>query len=174
MSPDAGLDLLPTVSFADVTSTQFSLRAGWLANGTGNGGCPTARLGAPLRWRRDISHQCMRRIASACSGRFANWVQGRVLLGSTASTCVVPCRTSRRLNSVRPQPRFRRRGDGRGRFCFALNAVVWGVDHANCVQPGIEYDPSPPFNRGLSEKADATTIARYRARVAKLTWDRQA
>lgn len=59
-------------------------------------------------------------------------------------------------------------------FVFALNAVVWGVDHANCVQPGIEYDPSPPFNRGLSEKADATTIASYRARVAKLTWDRQA
>ncbi len=58
-------------------------------------------------------------------------------------------------------------------FALALAAVIRDEDRAKFVQLSIEYDPSPPFNSGSPEKADATTIARYRAMVPKLARDRE-
>jgi cyclohexyl-isocyanide hydratase len=58
-------------------------------------------------------------------------------------------------------------------FALALTAVIRGEDRAKFVQLSIEYDLSPPFNSDSPEKADATTIARYRAMVAKLARDRE-
>ena len=50
--------------------------------------------------------------------------------------------------------------------------AIAGEDHARFVQLSLEYDPAPPFDSGVPEKADETTLARYRAMVARFAADR--
>ena len=42
------------------------------------------------------------------------------------------------------------------------------------MQLSLEYDPAPPFDSGSPEKADAQTLAKYEALVAKHAADRPA
>jgi cyclohexyl-isocyanide hydratase len=57
-------------------------------------------------------------------------------------------------------------------FALALTAAIRGEDHARFVQLSLEYDPAPPFDSGSPERADAATVERYRAMVARLAPDR--
>jgi len=50
-------------------------------------------------------------------------------------------------------------------FALALTAAIRGEAHAKFVQLSLEYDPAPPFDSGTPERADAETLARYRAMV---------
>ena len=59
-------------------------------------------------------------------------------------------------------------------FALALTAAIRGEDHAKFVQLSIEYDPHPPFDCGTPDKADAATLAKYKAMVAARFPDRDA
>jgi cyclohexyl-isocyanide hydratase len=59
-------------------------------------------------------------------------------------------------------------------FGLALVAAIEGEDYARFVQLSLEYDPAPPLDSGSPEKADAATLERYRAMVAKHAADRPA
>jgi len=59
-------------------------------------------------------------------------------------------------------------------FALALTAAIRGEDHAKFVQLSLEYDPQPPFDCGSPDKADAATLERYTAMVAKHAGDREA
>lgn len=59
-------------------------------------------------------------------------------------------------------------------FGLALTAAIRGEAHAKLVQLSLEYDPAPPFDAGSPERADAATLARYRALAAKGSPDRDA
>jgi cyclohexyl-isocyanide hydratase len=50
-------------------------------------------------------------------------------------------------------------------FALALTAAIRGEEHARFVQLSLEYDPAPPFDSGSPDKANAETLARYRAMV---------
>ncbi len=52
-------------------------------------------------------------------------------------------------------------------FALALTAAIQGEDYAKFVQLSLEYDPAPPFDSGSPERADAETLARYRAMVER-------
>lgn len=57
-------------------------------------------------------------------------------------------------------------------FALALTARIRGEDHARFVQLSLEYDPAPPFDSGSPARADADTVARYRAMVTRFAPDR--
>ncbi|MEO9133109.1 MAG: DJ-1/PfpI family protein, partial [Sphingomonas sp.] len=59
-------------------------------------------------------------------------------------------------------------------FGLALTAAIRGEAHAKLIQLSLEYDPAPPFNSGSPERADAETLARYQAMVARSAPDRDA
>lgn len=59
-------------------------------------------------------------------------------------------------------------------FGLALAAAIVGEDGARFIQLSLEYDPAPPFDSGAPDKADAATLERYRAMVAKHAPDRPA
>lgn len=59
-------------------------------------------------------------------------------------------------------------------FGLALVAAIAGDDHARFVQLSLEYDPAPPFDSGSPDKADAATLEKYRAMVARHATDRPA
>lgn len=52
-------------------------------------------------------------------------------------------------------------------FGFALMARIAGEEHAKMVQLGLEYDPLPPFDSGVPDKAAPETVARLSALFAK-------
>jgi cyclohexyl-isocyanide hydratase len=59
-------------------------------------------------------------------------------------------------------------------FGLALVGRIAGEDHARFVQLSLEYNPAPPFDSGSPDKADAQTLERYRALVARHAADRPA
>ncbi|OYY92015.1 MAG: thiamine biosynthesis protein ThiJ [Sphingomonas sp. 28-66-16] len=59
-------------------------------------------------------------------------------------------------------------------FALALTAAIRGEAHARLVQLSLEYDPAPPFDSGAPARADADTLARYRALAARAAPGRDA
>ena len=59
-------------------------------------------------------------------------------------------------------------------FGFALMAEIAGEEHAKIVQLALEYDPAPPFDSGVPEKASPEAMAGISARYAALASDREA
>lgn len=59
-------------------------------------------------------------------------------------------------------------------FGLALMARIAGEEHAKAVQLGLEYDPAPPFDSGVPEKAAPETLARLSAAFAGQAGDRDA
>ena len=47
-------------------------------------------------------------------------------------------------------------------FGFTLAAELAGVEVAQAIQLGLEYDPQPPFDCGSPEKAGAELTGRLR------------
>ncbi|HYM44771.1 MAG TPA: DJ-1/PfpI family protein [Solirubrobacteraceae bacterium] len=50
-------------------------------------------------------------------------------------------------------------------MALALAAQIAGVELAQAIQLGIEYDPQPPFDAGSPEKAPPAIVERVRARA---------
>jgi len=59
-------------------------------------------------------------------------------------------------------------------FALTLAAMLEGEPVAREIQLQIEYDPNPPFDSGSPESAAPATLAAVKARLARLSGERQA
>jgi cyclohexyl-isocyanide hydratase len=171
---DAGFDLLPTATFADVT------RADILCVPGGFGTVAAMEDAETLDWVRAVGTEATW-VTSVCTGSLVLAAAG--LLTGYRAACHWASRHQLEWFGAIPDPARtvfdRNRVTGGGvtagiDFALALTAAIRGKDHATFVQLSIEYDPAPPFDSGTPDKADAATLARYRALVAKNAPDREA
>jgi cyclohexyl-isocyanide hydratase len=173
VSTDSGFDLLPTAIFADVT------RADILCVPGGFGTVAAMEDAETLDWVRHIGKDATW-VTSVCTGSLVLAAAG--LLTGYRAACHWASRHQLVWFGAEPVAERtvfdRNRVTGGGvtagiDFALALTAAIRGEDHAKFVQLSIEYDPAPPFDSGTPDKADAATIARYRAMVAKNAGDRE-
>jgi cyclohexyl-isocyanide hydratase len=171
---DAGFDLLPTATFADVT------RADILCVPGGFGTVAAMEDAETLDWVRHVGVEA-NWVTSVCTGSLVLAAAG--LLTGYKAACHWASRHQLAWFGAEPVAERtvfdRNRVTGGGvtagiDFALSLTAAIQGEDHAKFVQLSIEYDPAPPFDSGTPEKADAATLARYRAMVAKNAPDREA
>ena len=171
---DAGFDLLPTASFADVT------RADILCVPGGFGVTDAIEDAETLDWVRDMGASATW-VTSVCTGSIILGAAG-LLTGYKATSHWA---SRHQLAWFGAEPLAERIVFDRNRvtgggvtagidFALALTAAIRGEDHAKFVQLSIEYDPAPPFDSGTPEKADAATVERYRTMSDKLGGNREA
>lgn len=163
---DAGFDLLPTATFADVT------RADILCVPGGFGTVAVMEDEDALGWVRAVGARATW-VTSVCTGSLILAAAG--LLKGYRAGCHWASRDQLAWFGVEPVAERvvfdRNRVTGGGvtagiDFALALTAAIRGEDHAKFVQLSLEYDPAPPFDSGSPEKAEAATLARYEAMVA--------
>jgi cyclohexyl-isocyanide hydratase len=171
---DAGFDLLPTATFAEVTCADIMCVPG------GFGTVAAMEDAETLDWVRRIGADATW-VTSVCTGSLVLAAAG--LLTGYRAACHWASRHQLAwfgVEAVAERTVFdRNRVTGGGvtagiDFALALTAAIRGEDHAKFVQLSIEYDPAPPFDSGTPEKADAATRDRYTAMVAKMAGDREA
>lgn len=171
---DAGFDLLPTATFADVP------RADILCVPGGFGTVAAMEDTETLDWVRRTGNDATW-VTSVCTGSLVLAAAG--LLTGYKAACHWASRHQLAWFGAEPVAERtvfdRNRVTGGGvtagiDFALALTAAIRGEDHAKFVQLSIEYDPAPPFDSGAPEKADAATLERYREMVAKNAGDREA
>ena len=171
---DAGFDLLPHATFADVP------RADILCVPGGFGTVAAMEDAETLDWVRRVGTDATW-VTSVCTGSLVLAAAG--LLTGYRAACHWASRHQLAWFGAEPVAERtvfdRDRVTGGGvtagiDFALALTAAIRGEDHAKFVQLSIEYDPAPPFDSGTPEKADAATLDRYRAMVAKNAPDREA
>ena len=171
---DAGFDLLPTATFAEV------VRADILCVPGGFGTVAVMEDAEALEWVRGIGAEATW-VTSVCTGSLVLAAAG--LLSGYRAACHWASRHQLAWFGAEPVAERvvfdRNRVTGGGvtagiDFALALTAAIRGEDHARFVQLSLEYDPAPPFDSGSPETADAATIARYRAMVAARAGDREA
>jgi cyclohexyl-isocyanide hydratase len=171
---DAGFDLLPTATFADVT------RADILCVPGGFGTVAAMEDAETLDWVRAVAADAQW-VTSVCTGSLVLAAAG--LLTGYKAACHWASRHQLAWFGAEPVAERivfdRNRVTGGGvtagiDFALALTAAIRGDAHAKFVQLSIEYDPAPPFDSGTPDKADAETLALYRVMVAKNAPDREA
>jgi cyclohexyl-isocyanide hydratase len=59
-------------------------------------------------------------------------------------------------------------------FGLIVANQLWGLETAQLLQLGAEYDPQPPFNSGSPSTAPSAVVERFRKIMAKSVADRQA
>ena len=59
-------------------------------------------------------------------------------------------------------------------FALKVAAVAFGVELAQVIQLGMEYDPHPPFDAGSPERAGPALVEKARADAARRQAERQA
>ncbi|MBX3565526.1 MAG: DJ-1/PfpI family protein [Sphingomonas sp.] len=164
---DAQFALLPTATFADVP------RADILCVPGGFGTIPAMEDVETLAWLRQVGAEAGW-VTSVCTGSLLLAAAG--LLTGYRAACHWASRDQLAFFGVEPVAERvvfdRNRVSGGGvtagiDFALALVAAIAGEDHARFVQLSLEYDPHPPFDSGSPERADAATLARYRAMVEK-------
>ncbi|WP_066798832.1 DJ-1/PfpI family protein [Sphingomonas soli] len=164
---DAQFALLPTATFADVP------RADILCVPGGFGTVAAMEDEATLAWLRQVGTEA-EWVTSVCTGSLLLAAAG--LLTGYRAACHWASREQLTFFGVEPVAKRvvfdRNRVSGGGvtagiDFALALVAAIAGEEHAKFVQLSLEYDPHPPFDSGSPERADAATLARYRAMVEK-------
>ena len=174
VSTDAGFDLLPTATFAEVTRTDILCVPG------GFGTVAAMEDAATLDWVRAVAGDADW-VTSVCTGSLILAAAG--LLNGYRATSHWASRHQLAWFGAEPVAERivfdRNRVTGGGvtagiDFALALVAAVRGEAHAKFVQLSLEYDPKPPFGSGTPDKADAETLALYKAMVAKNAPDREA
>jgi cyclohexyl-isocyanide hydratase len=171
---DALFDLLPTATFDDVP------RADILCVPGGFGTVAAMEDAATLDWLRQVAAEAAW-VTSVCTGSLLLGAAG--LLRGYRAACHWGSREQLSWFGAEPVAERvvfdRNRVTGGGvtagiDFALALTAAIRGEDHAKLVQLSLEYDPAPPFDSGSPERADAETVARYRAMVEKFAPGRAA
>jgi cyclohexyl-isocyanide hydratase len=171
---DAGFSLLPTANFAEVGAADILCVPG------GFGTVAAMEDAETLAWVRAVAADA-RWVTSVCTGSLVLAAAG--LLTGYRAACHWASRHQLEWFGAIPVSQRtvfdRNRVTGGGvtagiDFALALTAAIRGEDHAKFVQLSIEYDPAPPFDSGTPDKADAETLARYKALVAKNAPDREA
>lgn len=164
---DAGFDLLPTATFAEFK------RADILCVPGGFGTVAVMEDAEALAWVRQVADGATW-VTSVCTGSLILAAAG--LLTGYRAACHWASRDQLAWFGAEPVAERvvfdRNRVTGGGvtagiDFALALTAAIRGEDHAKFVQLSLEYDPAPPFDSGSPNKADAETLARYHALVAK-------
>lgn len=170
---DAGFDLLPTATFAAVSHVDILCVPG------GFGTVAAMEDAETLDWVRAVAADADW-VTSVCTGSLVLAAAG--LLTGYRAACHWASRHQLEWFGAEPVAERivfdRNRVTGGGvtagiDFALALTARVRGEAHARFVQLSLEYDPQPPFDSGTPDKADAETLARYRAMVAKNAPDRE-
>lgn len=171
---DAGFDLLPTATFADVT------RADILCVPGGFGTVAAMEDAATLEWVRGVAAGADW-VTSVCTGSLvlaaAGLLDGYRATSHWASRHQLAWFGAEPVNERIVFDRNRVTGGGVTAgidFALALTAAIRGEDHARFVQLSLEYDPQPPFDSGKPERADAVAVARYKEMVAARFPDRDA
>ena len=171
---DAQFALLPTASFDEVRRTDILCVPG------GFGTVAAMEDAETLAWLRQIAGTAQW-ITSVCTGSLLLAAAG--LLTGYRAACHWASRDQLAWFGAEPVAERvvfdRNRATGGGvtagiDFALALTAAIRGEDHARFVQLSLEYDPAPPFDSGSPERADAETVARYRAMVDKFAPGRAA
>jgi cyclohexyl-isocyanide hydratase len=171
---DAGFALLPTATFADAAQPDILCIPG------GFGVNDAMEDEATLAWVRQAAAGATW-VTSVCTGALLLGAAG-LLKGYSATTHWASHHHLAAFGAIPVKERVvidRNRATGGGvtagiDFGLALTAAIRGEPHARLVQLSLEYDPSPPFDSGSPERADAETIARYQALAAKSAPDRDA
>jgi cyclohexyl-isocyanide hydratase len=170
---DAGFSIVPTVTLAGVD------RADILCVPGGFGTVAVMEDADVLTWVRGIGGNATW-VTSVCTGSLVLAAAG--LLDGYRAACHWASRHQLAWFGAQPvAERYvidRNRVTGGGvtagiDFALILTALIRGEDHAKFVQLSIEYDPHPPFDSGTPAKADAATLERYKAMVAKGAGDRE-
>jgi cyclohexyl-isocyanide hydratase len=171
---DAGFDLLPTATFDEVRVADILCVPG------GFGTIAAMEDAATLDWLRAVAADATW-VTSVCTGSLVLAAAG--LLKGYKATSHWASRHQLEWFGAEPVAERivfdRNRVTGGGvtagiDFALALTAAIRGEDHAKFVQLSIEYDPHPPFDSGTPDKADAATLAKYKAMVAARFPDRDA
>ncbi|NIJ21681.1 cyclohexyl-isocyanide hydratase [Sphingomonas naasensis] len=164
---DAQFPLLPTATFAEVPRTDILCIPG------GFGTVAVMEDAETLAWVRRAAASATW-VTSVCTGSLVLAAAG--LLTGYRAACHWASREQLAFFGAEPVAGRvvfdRNRVTGGGvtagiDFALALTAKIRGEDHAKFVQLSLEYDPAPPFDSGAPERADAATLARYRAMVEK-------
>jgi cyclohexyl-isocyanide hydratase len=171
---DAQFDLLPTATFAEVPRTDILCVPG------GFGTVAAMEDAETLAWLKQVAEGAAW-VTSVCTGSLLLGAAG--LLQGYRAACHWGSREQLAWFGAEPVAERvvfdRNRATGGGvtagiDFALALTAAIRGEDHARFVQLSLEYDPAPPFDSGSPERADAETVARYRAMVEKFAPGRAA
>lgn len=171
---DAGFALLPTASFADAAQPDILCIPG------GFGVNDAMEDAATLAWVERAAAGAAW-VTSVCTGALLLGAAG-LLKGYRATTHWASHHHLAAFGAIPVKERVvidRNRATGGGvtagiDFGLALTAAIRGEAHARLVQLSLEYDPSPPFDSGSPERADAETLARYHALAAKSAPGRDA
>jgi len=164
---DAQFALVPTATFAQVP------RADILCVPGGFGTVAAMEDSETLAWVRAVAGEAAW-VTSVCTGSLILAAAG--LLKGYRAACHWASRDQLAWFGAEPVAERvvfdRNRVTGGGvtagiDFALALTAAIRGEAHARFVQLSLEYDPAPPFDSGSPERADAATLARYHALVAK-------
>ncbi|MBA2918796.1 DJ-1/PfpI family protein [Sphingomonas sp. MAH-20] len=171
---DAGFALLPTATFESAAPPDILCVPG------GFGVTGAMENEATLAWLRRAAEGAAW-VTSVCTGVLVLGAAG-LLRGYRATTHWASHEYLAAFGAIPVKERVvfdRNRVTGGGvtagiDFGLALVAAIEGEDYARFVQLSLEYDPAPPLDSGSPGKADAATLERYRAMVAKSASDRPA
>jgi cyclohexyl-isocyanide hydratase len=165
---DAGFSIVPTATFAEVTSADILCVPGGIS-------CvDVIEDDETLAWVRRVAGSA-RWVTSVCTGSLILGAAG--LLRGYRAGCHWAWREHLPLFGAEPVAERvvfdRNRVTGGGvtagiDFALALIAAVRGEAHARIVQLALEYDPSPPFDSGSPERAGPELLAAYRGRMETL------
>lgn len=173
VATDAGFPLLPTATFSDIQNADILCIPG----GVGTLAIMDDIL--ILDWLRSIAASAQW-VTSVCTGSLLLGAAG-LLDGYRATSHWASHSQLRYFGAIPEKARIvvdRNRVTGGGvtsgiDFALALTAMIRGEAHAKLVQLSIEYDPTPPFNSGTPDTADAETLATYHALAERVAPNRE-
>jgi cyclohexyl-isocyanide hydratase len=171
---DAGFSIVPTATFADVTSADILCVPGGIS-------CvDVIEDEETLAWVRGVGEGADW-VTSVCTGSLILGAAG--LLRGYRAACHWAWREHLALFGAEPVAERvvfdRNRVTGGGvtagiDFALALIGAIRGEAHARLIQLALEYDPAPPFDSGSPDRAPPELLAFYSKRMEALAPGRDA